>query len=164
MSEDTRLLVYHIDNFHDQSAPEWYCEADQLMRDGLGWDDALSRVLGTMGQSFAAEPMGSAGIEISVWRSQRVGAYVEIGDCLALWDTVWVPISADWWPFQSRYLLPLVTVASNLAIAEELTRLGNVLIAFGRHGPGNHIDRYSGDSSIDLRREQALRSRQGSRK
>ncbi len=63
-------------------------------------------------------------------------------------------MSNDWWPFQSQYLLPLIASASNLAIADRLNRIGNVLIAYTRHGEGDSIDEDTGRSLTDIRRDQ----------
>jgi hypothetical protein len=117
------------------------------------WHKALSRVLGTDHDQYA-EPLGEVGIEICVWRSAGLGAYVETGDCLRSWDGVWVPASIDWWPFQVQYLLQLVASASNLAIADRLNRIGNVLIAYARHGERSPIDDDTGQPWIDVRRDQ----------
>ena len=156
MTRESRVIVYSEGAFREQPPPGWYREAEELGAGGLGWYKALSQVLGTDYDQYA-ESLGEVGIEIRVWRSTTVGAYVETGDCLRTWDAVWVPLPSDWWPFQARYLLPLVASASNLAIAERLNRIGNALIAYTRHGEGSHIDRDTGDSWIDLRRDREQR-------
>ena len=153
MTRETKVIVYSNGVFCEQPAPDWYLEAEELEASGLDWHKALSRVLGTDPSQYA-DPLGDAGIDICVWRSAGLGAYVETGDCLRSWDAVWVPSSIDWWPFQAQYLLPLLTTAGNLAIADRLNRIGNVLIAYARHGEGNAIDEETGQSWIDIRREQ----------
>ena len=127
MTRESRVIVYSEGAF--QPAPGWYREAEELEAGGLDWQKALSRVLGTDHDQYA-ESLGDVGIEIRVWRSTGLGAYVETGDCIRTWDAVWVPLPSDWWPFQARYLLPLIASASNLAIAERLNRIGNALIAY----------------------------------
>jgi hypothetical protein len=153
MTRETRVIVYSKGAFCEQPAPDWYREAEELGAGGLDWYTALSRVLGTDPSQYA-EPLGDAGIDICVWRSANLGVYVETGDCIRSWDAVWVPSSIDWWPFQAQYLLPLIASASNLAIADRLNRIGNVLIAYARHGERSPIDEYTGQSLIDIRREQ----------
>jgi hypothetical protein len=153
MTRETRVIVYSNGAFCEQSAPDWYREAEELGAGGLDWHKALSRVLGTDHDQYA-EPLGDVGIDVCVWRSAGLGAYVETGDCMRTWDAVWVPLSIDWWPFQAQYLLPLIASASNLAIADRLNRIGNVLIAYARHGEGNPIDGDTGQSWIDIRRDQ----------
>ena len=161
MTRENRMIVYSNGAFCEQPAPDWYREAEELGAGGLDWHKALSRVLGTDYDQYA-EPLGEVGIEICIWRSATFGAYVETGDCLRSWDGVWVPSSIDWWPFQVQYLLPLVASASNLAIADRLNRIGNVLIAYARHGERSPIDEYTGQSWIDIRREQERqKSRRG---
>jgi hypothetical protein len=158
MREEIKMIVYSDGAFTEQSAPHWYREAEELGAGGLDWHKALSRVLGTDYDQYG-EPLGDAGVEISVWRSADFGAYVETGDCLRTWDSIWVPSLTDWWPFQAQYLLPLIASASNLAIVDRLNRIGNVLIAYARHGERNPIDEYTGQSLIDIRRDQERRSR-----
>lgn len=153
MTTESKVMVYGNGAFCEQPAPDWYREAEELERGGLDWHKALSQVLGTDYDQYA-EPLGEVGIEIRVWRSAGLGAYVETGDCLRSWDGVWVPSSSDWWPFQVQYLLPLVASASNLAIADRLNRIGNVLIAYARHGERSPIDDATGQSWIDIRRDQ----------
>lgn len=153
-----RMIIYSNGAFCEQTAPDWYREADELAAGGLDWHKSLSRVLGTDYDQYA-EPLGDGGVEICVWRSAHFGAYVETGDCLRIWDGVWVPSSIDWWPFQAQYLLPLIASASNLVIADRLNRIGNVLIAYARHGEGKPIDEDTGQSLIDIRRDQERRSR-----
>jgi hypothetical protein len=153
MTRETNVIVYSNGTFSEQPAPDWYREAEDLGNGGLDWHKALWRVLGSDCAQYAG-PLGESGIEIFVWRSIRHGAYVETGDCLQPWDAVWVPSAIDWWPFQTQYLLPLVASASNLAIADRLNRIGNVLTAYARHGGGDHIGRDDGESRIDMRRDQ----------
>lgn len=153
MMRETRMIVYSEGAFNEQPVPDWYREAEELGAGGLDWHKALSQVLGADYDQYA-EPLGEIGIEICVWRSAGLGAYVETGDCLRGWDAVWVPSPNDWWPFQAQYLLPLIASASNLAIADKLNRIGNVLIARARHGQSSYIDEDSGQSLIDIRRNQ----------
>ena len=74
-------------------------------------------------------------------------------------EEVSVPHDADWLPFLSTYLVPVASAMLQADTAYLLQRIGNTLIAWGRHGQGEHIDRFSGESHIDERRDQALRSR-----
>jgi hypothetical protein len=153
MTRETKMIVYSNGAFCEQPAPDWYREAEELGAGGLDWQKALSQVLGVDHDQYA-EPLGDAGIEICVWRSACLGVYVETGDCMRGWDAVWVPSSIDWWPFQVQYLLPLIASASNLAIADRLNRIGNVLITYARHGERSPIDDDTGQSWIDIRRDQ----------
>ena len=76
MTRETRVIVYSEGAFHDQPAPGWYREAEELEAGGLDWQKALSRVLGTDHDQYA-ELLGDVGIEIRVWRSTGLGTYVE---------------------------------------------------------------------------------------
>ncbi len=157
MTEEIRVIVYSDGAFHDQPAPGWYLEARRLEDSGLDWYKALTQALGIDHDTYGLDPIGPVGMEIRVWRTAGFGNYVETADCTRTWDAVWVPLPSDWWPFQARYLLPLVASASNLALTEGLTRIGNALIAHARHGDGNHIDCDTGQSWIDIRRDREQR-------
>lgn len=153
MTRETTMIVYSNGAFCEQPAPDWYLKAEELGSGLCDWQEALSQALGVKHDEYA-EPLGDAGIEICVWRSPDFGVYVETSNFTRGWDAVWVPSSADWWPFQSQYLVPLIASASNLAIADKLNRIGNVLIARARHGERSPIDDMTGQSWIDIRREQ----------
>ena len=102
MTRESRVIVYSEGAFHDQPAPGWYREAEELEAGGLDWQKALSRVLGTDHDQYA-ESLGDVGIEIRVWRSTGLGTYVETGDCIRTWDAVWVPLPSDWWPVDTAW-------------------------------------------------------------
>lgn len=93
MTRESRVIVYSEGAFHDQPAPGWYREAEELEAGGLDWQKALSRVLGTDHDQYA-ESLGDVGIEIRVWRSTGLGTYVETGDCIRTWDAVGCPSRA----------------------------------------------------------------------
>ena len=153
MSRNLTQIVYRDGTFHEEPAPAWLLEALDVAKGGLHWHKALSQVLETEGCPFGAEALEGSAIEIMLWRSKTLGVYVEIRDCVAYWDDIWVPRAGDWWPFQAGYLLPFITSAGNLAVAHELKRIGNALIAYGRYGEGKHITRDYGEAAYDLRRD-----------
>lgn len=163
MAREPKVIVYSDGVFHDQPAPGWYRTARELEVRELDWHRALNQTLGVDHPDlYAIDPIGPVGMEICVWRSKSYGTYVETADCVRTWDAIWVPLPRDWWPFQAHYLLPLVASASNLAVAEGLTRIGNALIGHYRHGTGSHIDRETGESRIDIRRDREQRMNQRS--
>lgn len=157
MSDHTSMIVYMNGAFYEQPADRWYLEALRLEGAGLDWYAALSRVLGTELQRFVPDPLGDIGPEILIWRTPAGGRYVETGSIIAFCGAVWVPLQADWWPFQTTYLLPLASVVGRITVADNLARIDNTLIAYGRYGMGRHIDRYSGCSRIDEHQDEQLR-------
>ena len=74
-------------------------------------------------------------------------------------EQVLVPDPADWLRFMSAHLVPLVAAAAQMETAHQLERLTNAVIAWVRHGEGDHIDRYSGQSQIDKERDAARQAR-----
>lgn len=157
MSDQARMIVYMTGTFYEQPAARWYLEALRLEDEGLDWYAALSRALGTELQRFGPDPLGDIGPEIFVWRTLGGGGYVETGSTIDFCGAVWVPSQADWWPFQTSYLLPLASVVGRITVADNLARIGNALIAYGRYGAGHHIDRYSGCSRIDEHQDEQQR-------
>lgn len=160
MSEPT-IRVYTKGNFTSEPVPGWYREAVRLCDDGVDWHKALSRVLDVESNSFPAATLEQAAAEVIFWRSRHHGAYVEISNVLGLIEEVSVPQDADWLPFLSTYLAPVASAMLQADTACLLERVGNTLIAWGRHGQGQHIDRVTGHSHIDERQDQLLRSRRG---
>ena len=162
MTDSTETLrVFAAQRFTSMPIPPWLSEAIRLSCDEqLDWAKALSRMLDTEQQGLTVEPMGAAGIEINFWRSPLYGVYVEIETPLALIEQVLIPDDADWLPFMSAHLTPLLAAISQMQIASEIERLTNGVIAFARHGEGDHIDRSTGRSRTDMRRDK--RSAMGS--
>jgi hypothetical protein len=157
MSEPT-IRVYSKGNFTSEPVPGWYREAMRLCHGGGDWHKALSTVLDAESNSFPATTLEQAAAEVIFWRSRQHGAYVEISNVLGLIEEVSVPDDADWLPFLSTYLAPVASAMLQAETAYLLERVANTLIAWGRHGQGEHIDRTTGHSHIDERRDRALRS------
>ena len=160
MSDET-IRVYTSGSFTSEPVPGWYREAMRLCDGGGDWHKALSRVLDVESNSFPAASIDQPVAEVVFWRSRHHGAYVEISNMLGLIEEVIVPHDADWLPFLSTYLVPVASAMMQADMAYLLERVGNTLIAWGRHGQGEHIDRTTGQSRIDERRDQLLRSRRG---
>lgn len=157
MSEST-IRVFTKGSFTSEPVPGWYREAIRLCDGGGDWHKALSTVLDVESNSFPAASLEQAFAEVIFWRSRHHGTYVEISNVLGLIEEVSVPNDADWLPFLSTYLAPVASAMLQADMAYQLERAGNTLIAWGRHGRGEHINRVSGHSHIDERRDQALRS------
>ena len=161
MTHET-LRLYSRAGFISVPAPAWYHEANRLSeQEHLDWHRAVGRVLGAEHQALTDEPVPPAYLEINFWLSPAWGCFVVIETPLDLIEHVLVPDPADWLPFMSTYLVPLQAAIGQMAVAAQLDRLTNAVIAFGRHGSGEHIDRESGRSGIDARRDAERRRMQG---
>lgn len=72
---------------------------------------------------------------------------------------VWVPDRANWIPFYGGHISPFLRAHAEMATAGQLDRIGNCLIAFARHGEGQHIQRDCGRSQIDINHDRNLMRR-----
>lgn len=159
MIEDT-IRLYQGGRFTSIPLPAWFLEAVSISStEKLDWHRVVSRVLDAEHQGLTMEPTGPAGLEISFWPSAQQGIYVEIDTELGLVEQVLIPRPADWLPFMSAHLTPLLAAVGHVAVAAQLERIANALIAFGRHEHGEHIDRSTGRSRIDETRDAAYRAR-----
>jgi len=161
--KDSDISLYAGTRFTTVPAPEWLLEAGRVCKTSEAWQETITRVLGCEQRSLNPEPIGPNDFDFSFWQTATLGTYVEIDSTLGPRECVLVPKDADWLPFMTTYLLPLFTAASQMQTASQLERLTNAAIAFMRHGEGSHIDRHSGRSQIDERRdaEGMARWRQG---
>ena len=89
-------------------------------------------------------------VEVNQWRTPGGGMYVEFIDVFRVIAAVWIPEPADWIPFYTGHIAPFLHSHGQLAMNEQLERIGNCLIAFARHGAGHHVNRDYGCSQIDL--------------
>lgn len=150
MSFET-IRVYVAGQFQDTELPRWYDEACALSeRKGLDWHRAFEHVLECEYRPLTEEGLCSAGLEIRVWQSEKVGAFVIIETPLALVEQILVPAANDWLPFLATYLAPLMTSSAHYAMHETQTKFCNAFIAWARHGEGSHVGRETGLSRIDL--------------
>lgn len=78
------------------------------------------------------------------------GTFVVLETPLALVEQIVILNPADWLPFLSTYLAPLMAASAQCALFEGQSRIANALIAWARHGEGTHVDRETGLSRIDL--------------
>jgi len=159
MTLDT-LRVYQNGTLHDQPVPGWYTEACRLSdEESFGWHRALGRVLDCEAMFLTDDGCHGGWIEIYYWPTWSYGFFVQIETPFSLIEHVLIPDMPDWLPFLTRYLSPLLGIAAQSAQAEMQRRLANAVIAHARHGSGEHVDRWSGASSIDIRRDAELQRR-----
>jgi hypothetical protein len=157
------LRLYDHGQLHSMPVPDWYRQAERLSEEGLDWHKAFDRVLGAEHMSLMDEPLAPTWLEIRCWFSATHGIFVMIETPLALVEQVLIPDPGDWLPFLTAHLVPLMGAIGQASLIGKLDRLGNALIAFARHGGGEHVDRESGTSRIDLRRDGDRRKPQEAR-
>jgi len=146
-----RLRVYDAGHFYDTPLPDWYREACRISEEEhIDWHRAFERVLDCEYTLLTEEGQVSASLEIRFWPSEANGILVLIETPLGLVEQVVVLTPADWLPFLSTYLAPLMASSAQFSTALMLARIGNALIARARHGKGSHVDRETGESRIDI--------------
>jgi hypothetical protein len=146
-----RMRVHDAGRFHDTDLPDWYHEAERLSQtERIDWHRALERVLDCEYTLLTEDGLLSGGIEIRFWPSETRGIFVLIETPLAFVEQIVVPNPADWLPFLSRYLAPLLAASNQSALIALHGKIGNAFIAWARHGEGSHVDRETGLSRIDL--------------
>lgn len=145
------LRVFADGRFHDTELPDWYHEAERLSeKERIDFHRAFERVLDCEYTLLTEDGMLGGTIEIRFWPSKMQGIFVLIETPLAFVEQIVVPNPADWLPFLSRYLAPLIAVSSQSAMIALHGKIGNAFIAWARHGEGSHVDRETGLSRIDL--------------
>jgi hypothetical protein len=91
------------------------------------------------------------------------GFFVLIETPLSFVEHIIVPNPADWLPFLSRHLAPLISVANQSSLIALHGRIGNAFLSWARHGKGTHIGHETGESRIDLAKDRDRRRAQQAR-
>ena len=157
---DDVIRLYEHGRFSNIPVPDWFERAvDISSGEKLDWHHSVSRALDAEHQGLTVDSTGPIGVDISFWRSLRHGVYVEIDSGLDMIEQVLVRDPAEWLPFMSAHLTPLLAAAAQMEAAHQIERLTNAVISWARHGEGEHLDRCSGRSIIDEERDAAYRAR-----
>lgn len=153
-----RMRLYDAGRFHDAEQPAWYREAVRLSEtERLDWHRALERALDCEHTLLTEEGLLGGSIEVRFWPSEIHGIFVLIETPLSFVEQIVVLNPADWLPFLSRYLAPLIAASNQSAMIALHGKIANAFIAWARHGEGDHVDRETGQSWIDLKRDQERR-------
>ena len=153
-----RMRLYDAGRFHDTELPDWYDAAMQLSEsERMDWHRALDRVLDCEHTLLTEDGLLGGAIEIRFWPSEIHGIFVLIETPLSFVEQIVVLNPADWLPFLSRYIAPLMAASNQGAMIGLHGKLTNAFIAWARHGEGDHIDRETGQSRIDLKRDHERR-------
>ena len=125
-----RMRVYDAGRFTDTELPDWYHDAGRLSQtERLDWHHALERVLGCEYTLLTEEGLLGGALEIRFWPSEIHGFFVLIETPLSFVEHVIVPNPADWLPFLSRHLAPLISVANQSSLIALHGRIDNAFIA-----------------------------------
>ena len=159
-----RMRLYDAGRFHDTELPDWYREAERISEtERVDLHRAFERVLDCEHTLLTEEGMLGGALEIRFWPSETHGIFVLIETPLAFVEHVIVPNPADWLPFLSRYLAPLIAVSNQSSLIALHGKIANAFIAWARHGEGSHVDRETGQSRIDLDNDRDRRRAQQAR-
>ena len=146
-----KLRVYEAGDFHEVDLPDWYHEAERISEEErFDWHRAFDRVLDCENTLLTEEGLVRGGVEVRFWPSRTHGIFVIFETPLGLVEQVVIPNPTDWLPFLTHHITPHIAAAAQSALVETQARMANALIAYARHGKGNHVDRESGESRIDL--------------
>ena len=157
---DETIRLYENGRFTNIPVPDWLERAVAISsNERLDWQNSVSRALGVDHQGLTIDQTGPVSLDISFWHSRPHGVYVEIDSGLEMIEQVLVRDPADWLPFMSAHLTPLLAAAAQAEAAHQIGRLTNAVIAWARHGEGAHVDRCTGRSGIDEDRDAAHRAR-----
>ena len=163
MSYD-RMRLYDAGRFHDTELPEWYREAERLSEtERVDFHRAFDRVLDCEHTLLTEEGLLGGALEIRFWPSEIHGVFVLIETPLSFVEHVILPNPADWLPFLSRHLAPLIAVSHQSSLIALHGKIGNAFIAWARHGKGSHVDRETGLCRIDLDNDRDRRRAQQAR-
>jgi len=159
-----RVRLYEAGRIHDIDLPDWYREAERLSEtERVDFQRAFDRILDCEHTLLTEEGLLGGALEIRFWPSEVHGIFVLIETPLSFVEHVIVPNPADWLPFLSRHLAPLIGVAHQSSLIALHGRVGNAFIAWTRHGKGSHIGRETGESRIDLDNDRDRRRAQQAR-
>jgi len=159
MSFDT-LRVYEVGRLYDVDLPDWYHEAERLsLKEGVNWHHAFSRALDCYSVPLTDEGCEGGWIEVRFWPSARSGNFVLIDTEAGIIEQVLVPNTIDWLPFLTQHITPLISAAAQAASSAQQRKLARAFIAWARHGAGNHIERETGLSEIDLDQDRRYAAR-----
>jgi hypothetical protein len=153
------ITVFRSGAFTTEPAPDWLGRLNALAEETRNWDAAADEVLGDSDLVAEVQDHLSVAVQVNEWRTPEDGRYVEFSDVLRVIAQVWIPDPADWIPFYTGHIVPFLRAHAEMAIAGQLDRIGNCLIAFARHGEGQHVNRDCGRSQIDLRRDREIMRR-----
>lgn len=163
MSYD-RIRLYDAGRFHDTELPDWYHKAERLSEtERVDFHRAFDRVLDCEHTLLTEEGALGGALDIRFWPSEIHGTFVLVETPLSIVEQIVILNPADWLPFLSRYLAPLITVANQSSLIALHNRIGNAFIAWARHGEGSHVDRETGLSRIDLDNDRTRRMAQQAR-
>jgi hypothetical protein len=155
---NTRMRVYDAGRFHEVDLPPWYLEAERLSQTKkFERYAAFEEALDCDCMYLTDDSLTADAFEIRYWPSEEHGIFVLIETQLGLVEQIIVLNPAEWMPFLSRYLAPLMATSIQNAMLVVHRKLANAFVAWARHGEGHHVDIGTGQSWVDLDNEQRQR-------
>jgi hypothetical protein len=158
MTVDT-ITVFREGAFAVEPAPEWLQRLNARARELNDWDAAAAEVLGPCDNVAEIQDHLAVAVQVNEWATPGDGRYVEFSDVCRVIAAVWIPGPADWIPFYTRHIVPFLSAHAEMATAGQLDRIGNCLIAFARHGEGQHVNRDCGRSQHDVNHDREIMRR-----
>ena len=147
----TKIRLYDAGHFYDSDLPDWYVKAEQFSEARrIDFHVALDHVLACEHWPLTEDAVLDGSIEIRYWPSEHFGTLVLIETPHGIVEQIVVLNAADWLPFLSEYLAPLITTAHHSGMLAVQGKIANAFIAWARHGEGNHVDCETGLSKNDL--------------
>ena len=124
MKNDTLTTYLHGEIIETQK-PEWIMRAQTDCNGGeIPWHAALTTVLNFLPRIDGIGVDDLDRIEILTWGIPESGGhYVEFCAPHHILEAVWIPERADWLPFRTKYILPVLQAHAAIATANTLERL-----------------------------------------
>lgn len=144
------ITVYRVGTFFTAAEPAWRTAAREFGTPfDSQWCDVVSEELDLEGNRTTVRSNNIREAAVTWWHLRDGGRYVEFECQYQHVDAVLVPDAPDWLPFHITFVLPFLQGYATIGLAHRQQQIANVLIARGRHGKGEHIDKITGASKID---------------
>lgn len=144
------ITVYRAGTFFTAAEPAWRTAAREFGTPfDRDWPDAVSDELNAESKRVTVRSNEIREAAVTWWHLRDGGHYAEFECQYQHVDAVLVPDGPDWLPFHVTFVLPFLQGHATIGLAHRQQEIANVLIARGRHGKGEHIDKISGTSKFD---------------
>jgi hypothetical protein len=146
MSEQ-KITRWTNSRFETVAQPEW-------------WQSEIGRI--ESDPSIPDDGYGMRDIQdVSVWRLESDRGWIATFSNAMLVLYVHAQTDADYLDLLTTRVPAFISLGEDRPIASSLSDIRNAIFSWARHGQGEHIDRDTGESNIDRRRdrEQRLRDR-----
>ncbi len=134
MTNDTITTYLHGEIIETKTL-EWVLRAQTVCNGGqIPWHAALTKVLNVLPHIDRIGADDPGGIQILTWvMPDGGGHYVEVCTPHHILEGVWVPRQAEWLPFRTMHVLPVLQTHAAVATAKALERLAQHVCAALTH-------------------------------